>query len=61
MKTQNFTIDDDRMKKLRDHCKKTGLKMSVCVRQGLDLLFIREHKKTIQRPHPLNDCDGGND
>jgi hypothetical protein len=45
MKTQNFTIDDKRMDRLREHCEKTGLKMSTVVRMGLDLYFIREHKK----------------
>jgi hypothetical protein len=45
MTKQNFTIDKRRMEKLREHCKETGLKMSVVVRMGLDLYFIREAKK----------------
>ena len=47
MKKETFTIDEDRMKLLRDHCKETGMKMSVVVRLGLDLYFTREHKKKI--------------
>ncbi len=42
MKKETFTIDAERMDRLRNHCKKTGMKMSVCVRQGLDLFHIRE-------------------
>jgi hypothetical protein len=45
MKRETFTIDDERSKTLRDHCKETGMKMSVVVRMGLDLYFIREGKK----------------
>ena len=42
MEKPNFSIDTDRMERLRKHCKKTGVKMSEAVRQGLDLLFLRE-------------------
>ena len=45
----NFTIEEDQMEQLRDHCKKTGLKMSTVVRNGLKLYFIREAKKEAQR------------
>jgi hypothetical protein len=42
MEKPNFSIDTERMERLRTHCKKTGVKMSEAVRQGLDLLFLRE-------------------
>ena len=45
MEKPNFSIDKERMDRLREHCKKTGMKMSVCVRQGLDLFFLRETRK----------------
>ena len=45
MKVMNFSIEENQIKKLRGHCKKTGLKMSTVVRMGLNLYFIREAKK----------------
>ena len=45
MKKETFTIDQERMQKLRDHCKETGMKMSVVVRMALDLYFVRESKE----------------
>ncbi len=45
---QNFTIDEKQMERLRDHCKKTDMKMSAIVRQGINLFFIREHKKKVR-------------
>jgi len=45
MKKETFTIDQERMDRLREYCKKTGMKMSVVVRMALDLYFIRESKK----------------
>jgi len=45
MEKPNFSIDQKRMERLREYCKKSGMKMSVVVRQGLDLFFIRENRK----------------
>lgn len=47
MKKETFTIDEERMNRLRDHCEKTGLKMSEVVRQGLDLVFLREIRMDV--------------
>ena len=45
MKRETFTIDEERMERLRSYCDETGMKMSVVVRMGLDLYFTKEFKK----------------
>ena len=56
---QNFTIDEGLMDKLRNHSKKTGLKMSTIVRCGLHLYFVaeslKEKKKNGKCKHGNND------
>ena len=42
---QNFTIDEKQMEQIRDHAKKTGLKMSTIVRAGIHLYFVAESLK----------------
>lgn len=42
---QNYSISEEQDRQLRDHCKKTGLKMSTVVQMALNLYFIREAKK----------------
>ncbi len=45
MKTTNFSIREDQIEKLQEHYKKSGVRMSEAVRKGIDLYFIKEHKK----------------
>ena len=42
---QNFTIEEKQMERLRKYCDRTGLKMSVVIRQGIGLYFERESLK----------------
>ena len=55
MEKPNFSIDHERMEQLRDHCKKTGVKMSEAVRQGFDLLFMREIRMDALREKMKNE------
>lgn len=40
---QNFTIEKEQMKQLREYCKETGMKMSTVVRMGLVLYFKQNY------------------
>ena len=44
MKSKLFTLEESQIKKLQDHYKTTGIRMSETVRRAIDLYFNQQKK-----------------